>query len=103
MLFFIFGMLIFVKVKQQQNNTTMEEITIKQAILESEVFFSKYHNSTIGWCLSIEASDNKKYIYTEDESRYPTKEKFKDYVLGQVLDDLGETAYKQLETIIDRI
>ena len=73
----------------------MNEITIKSAILESEVIFYKYE-SKIAWTLSIEASDDKKYIYVEDETMFPTYNLVKDYFLNQVHSDLGEKAYFQL-------
>lgn len=83
-------------------------IKITEVTLESEVLFYqsgelKDHNGIIGWTLTIEASDNKRYIYTEDESMYSTKELFKDFVLGEIHSDLGETAYYQLTTIINKL
>jgi hypothetical protein len=73
----------------------MNEITINSAIIESEVIFNKYE-STVAWTLTIEASDDKKYIYVEDEETFPTYDLVKEYFLGEVDSDLGEKAYFQL-------
>ena len=86
---------IFLLVKQQQNNTTMNEITINIATLESEMFLYK-HESAIEWTLNIYASDKKKYIYVGDDTEFPTYNSVKDYFLNQVHSDLGEKAYFQL-------
>jgi len=84
------------------------EVTIKSANIESEVKFYEFGelqgcSDAIQWTLTIEASDNKRYIYSEDEQMYPTYDLVKDYFLGEVHSDLGETAYYQLSQVINKL
>lgn len=86
----------------------MNEVKIKDVKFLTEVRFYRSgvfadRADILEWTCTIRTTDNKSYIYVEDEHSYSTVEKFKDYVLNEVLDDLGKDVFTQLESIIYRI
>lgn len=81
-------------------------LTIKSAKIESEVKFYEFGelqgcSDAVQWTLTIVASDDKEYIYVGDEQEYSRYDIVKDYFLGEVHSDLGETAYHQLSQTIE--
>lgn len=84
----------------------IQVLTIKSAKIESEVTFYEFGelqgcSDAVQWTLTIVASDDKEYMYVGDEQTYPTYDLIKDYFLGEVHSDLGETAYYQLSQTIE--